>query len=135
MPTLNTLFLQPLPLLQFSGESSRCVGEVVARPHPVFCLARQVALFRMKQLPGRRRPMWLQQLISLAAIVIVTVWLVTLMRLLLVVGLIAAILLIPALKQIRLEIDQFERTQRGESAPPRDITPWHRRVWNRFHHR
>ena len=135
MSTLKTLFLLPLPLLQFSGESSRCVGEVVARPHPVFCLARQVALFRMKQLPGRRRPMWLQQLISLAAIVIVTVWLVTLLPLLLVVGLIAALLLIPVLKQIRVEMDQLERQQRGDPVAPRDVTPWHRRAWNRWHRR
>ena len=89
----------------------------------------------MKQLPGRSRPPWLQQLISFAALVIVTVWMVTLLPVLLVVGLIAALLLIPVLKQLRQEIDQFEQTQRGESVPPKDVTPWHRRVWNRWRSR
>ncbi len=86
----------------------------------------------MKQLPGRRRPPWLQQLISFAALVFVTIWMVTLLPVLLVVGLIAALLLIPVLRQVRQEIDHLERTQRGEPLQPRDVTPWHRRVWNRW---
>ena len=89
----------------------------------------------MKQLPGRSRPTWLQQLISFAVLVIVTVWMVTLLPVLLVVGLIAAVLLIPVLKQLRQEIDQIERTQRGDSVPPQDVTPWHRRLWNRWNSR
>ena len=86
----------------------------------------------MKQLPGRVRPPWLQQLISFAALVLVTIWLVTLLPVLLVVGLIAALLLIPVLKQIRQDIDHLERTQRDDPIQPRDVTPWHRRVWNRW---
>ena len=89
----------------------------------------------MKQLPGRSRPHWLQQLVSFAALVLVSVWMVTLLPVLLVVGLIAAVLLIPVLKKLRQEIDQLERTQRGDSIPPKDVTPWHRRVWNRWHSR
>ncbi|WP_114993694.1 hypothetical protein [Synechococcus sp. UW179A] len=89
----------------------------------------------MKQLPGRSRPSWLQQLIRWAALVIVTVWMVTLLPVLLVVGLIAAVLLIPVLKQIRQEMDHLDRSQRGDPLPPRDVTPWHRRVWNRWHSR
>ena len=89
----------------------------------------------MKQLPGRSRPHWLQQLISFAALVIVTIWMVTLLPILLVVGLIAAVLLIPVLKQIRYDMDQLDRSQRGDPLPPRDVTPWHRRVWNRWQSR
>jgi len=86
----------------------------------------------MKQLPGRARPPWLQQLISCAALGLVTIWMVTLLPVLLLVGLIAGLLLIPVLKQIRQDIDHLERTQRGEPIQPRDVTPWHRRVWNRW---
>ena len=89
----------------------------------------------MKQLPGRSRPPWIQQLISFAALVIVTIWMVTLLPVLLVVGLIAAVLLIPVLRQLRQEIDQIDRTQRVDNVAPKDMTPWHRRVWNRWHSR
>ncbi|KZR85265.1 putative conserved membrane protein [Synechococcus sp. BIOS-E4-1] len=89
----------------------------------------------MKQLPGRSRPAWLQQLLGFAALVIVTVWMVTLLPVLLIVGLIAAVLLIPVLKQIGQEMDHLDRSQRGEPSPPRDVTPWHRRIWNRWNSR
>ena len=87
----------------------------------------------MKQLPGRRRPAWIQKLISFGVLFLVTVWMVTLLPVLLVVGLIAALLLIPVLKQIRVEMDQLERQQRGDPVALRDVTPWHRRAWNRWH--
>ena len=51
----------------------------------------------MKQIPGRSRPAWLEQLLVFAALVIVTAWMVTLLPVLLVVGLIAAVLVIPVL--------------------------------------
>ena len=89
----------------------------------------------MKQLPGGSRPLWLKKLISFAVLVIVTIWTVTLLPVLLVMGLIAAVLLIPVLKKLRQEIDQIERTHRGDSVPPQDVTPWHRRVWNRWNSR
>ena len=89
----------------------------------------------MKRLPGHGRPPWLQQLISFAALVIATVWMVSLLPVLLVVGLIAALLLIPVLRQLRQDIEQLERKQRGDSSPPLDVTPWHRRVWNNWHRR
>ena len=60
---------------------------------------------------------------------------VTLVPVLLVVGLIAAVLLIPVLRQLRQEIDQIDRTQRGDNVAPKDVTPWHRRAWNRWHSR
>ena len=86
----------------------------------------------MKQLPGRGRPKWIQQLAALGAAVVATIWLVTLLPVLLFVGLIAGLLLIPVLRQLKIEVEQLERRQRGEPPLPRDVTPWHRRVWNRW---
>ena len=86
----------------------------------------------MKRLPGRRQPRWLQQLLALGVLVITTIWMITLIPLLLVVGLVAGVLLIPVLRMMRQEIDHLERSQRGEPEPPRDVTPWHRRMWNRW---
>ena len=86
----------------------------------------------MKRLPGRSQPRWLQQLLAWGVLVIATIWLVTFIPLLLVLGLIAAVLMIPVLRQLRQEIDKLERSQRGEPEPPRDVTPWHRRAWNRW---
>ena len=86
----------------------------------------------MKQLPGRGRPKWIQQLAALGAAVVATIWLVTLLPVLLFVGLIAGLLLIPVLRQLRLEVEQLERRQRGEPSLPRDVTPWHRRIWNQW---
>ena len=86
----------------------------------------------MKQLPGRGRPKWIQQLAALGAAVVGTIWLVTLLPVLLFVGLIARLLLIPVLRQLRLEVEQLERRQRGEPPLPRDVTPWHRRIWNQW---
>ena len=86
----------------------------------------------MKQLPGRGRPKWIQQLAALGAAVVGTIWLVTLLPVLLFVGLIAGLLLIPVLRQLRLEVEQLERRQRGEPSLPRDVTPWHRRIWNQW---
>ena len=74
----------------------------------------------MKRLPGHGRPPWLQQLISFAALVIATVWMVTLLPVLLVVGLIAALLLIPVLRQLRQDIEQLERCLLYTSPSPRD---------------
>ena len=86
----------------------------------------------MKQLPGPRRPKWIQQLAAIGVAVVATIWLVTLLPVLLFVGLIAGLLLIPVLRQLRLEVEQLERRQRGEPPLPRDVTPWHRGVWNRW---
>lgn len=89
----------------------------------------------MKRLPGRSQPRWLQRLLGLGVLVIATIWMITLIPLLLVVGLIAAALLIPVLRQMRQEIDRLERSQRGDPEPPRDVTPWQRRAWNRWQNR
>ncbi|OUX72518.1 MAG: hypothetical protein CBC50_05860 [Synechococcus sp. TMED90] len=86
----------------------------------------------MKQLPGPRRPKWIQQLAAIGVAVVATIWLVTLLPVLLFVGLIAGLLLIPVLRQLKIEVEQLERRQRGDPPLPRDVTPWHRRVWNRW---
>lgn len=86
----------------------------------------------MKRLPGRSQPRWLQQLLALGVLVMTTIWMITLIPLLVVVGLIAAVLLIPVLRQMRQEIDHLDRSRRGDPEPPRDVTPWHRRIWNRW---
>ncbi|NDD45161.1 MAG: hypothetical protein EBZ29_05835 [Synechococcaceae bacterium WB9_4xC_028] len=93
----------------------------------------------MKQLPGRSRPRWLRRLSAmLAGIVAATVaaiWLVTLLPVLLVVGLVAALLLIPVLRELRAELERMERVQQGPPPPLQDVTPWHRKAWNRWRER
>lgn len=86
----------------------------------------------MKQLPGRGRPRWLQQLVGVAAAVVAMVWLITLLPVLLVVGLVAAILLIPVLRQLRTELERMDQVRQGPPPPLQDVTPWHRKAWNRW---
>ena len=86
----------------------------------------------MKQLPGRSRPKWIQQLTATVVAVVTTIWLVSLLPFLLFVGLIAGVLLIPVLRQLRFEMERLERQQRGEPPLPRDFTPWYRRIWNHW---
>jgi len=88
----------------------------------------------MKQLPGRRRPRWLQQLAGFAAAVVLSVWLVTLLPVLLLVGLVAVLLLLPVLRQVRRELERIDSQQTpGSGRPPdafRNATPWQRKVRN-----
>jgi hypothetical protein len=83
----------------------------------------------MKQLPGKARPKWLVlagQGIALVVFVAVTV---SLLPVLLITSLVAALVLIPVLRQLRKEV---ERTSVTINAPTReemvDITPWHQRI-------
>ena len=88
----------------------------------------------MKQLPGRRRPRWLQQLAGFAAAVVLSVWLVTLLPVLLLVGLVAAVLLLPVLRQVRRELERIDAQQSQGSRPApdelRNATPWQQKVRN-----
>ncbi|EAU73054.1 hypothetical protein [Synechococcus sp. RS9916] len=88
----------------------------------------------MKQLPGRRRPRWLQQLAGFAAAVIVSIWLVSLLPVLLVIGLVAALLLLPVLRQLRRELERIDAQQSPGSRPAsdelRNATPWQQKVRN-----
>ena len=67
----------------------------------------------MKQLPGRTRPRWQQQLISGLVVglgfVVVAALLPIVLPIMLIAGLLAALALIPILRQLRSELD---------SAPP-----------------
>ena len=88
----------------------------------------------MKQLPGRRRPRWLQQLAGFATSVIVSIWLVSLLPALLVIGLVAALLLLPVLRQLRRELERIDAQQSPGSRPApdelRNATPWQQKVRN-----
>jgi len=89
----------------------------------------------MKQLPGRSRPRWLRRLSAMLAGIVAAIWLVTLLPVLLVVGLVAALLLIPVLRELRAELERMERVQQGPPPPLQDVTPWHRKAWNRWRER
>lgn len=89
----------------------------------------------MKQLPGQGRPRWLQQLLGFGATLLVTVWLVSLLPVLLIVGLVAGLALVPLLRQLRRELEKMDDVvQRPGIGPPassmRDATPWHQKLRN-----
>jgi Flp pilus assembly protein TadB len=69
------------------------------------------------------------------AATVAAIWLVTLLPVLLVVGLVAALLLIPVLRELRAELERMERVQQGPPPPLQDVTPWHRKAWNRWRER
>ena len=89
----------------------------------------------MKQLPGGRgRPRrWLQQLATGFAAVVATIWMVSLLPVLLLVALIAGLLLLPVLRQLRRDLESIEQAQgldRWPSDSLRNATPWHQRIRN-----
>lgn len=74
-------------------------------------------------------------LAGIVAATVAAIWLVTLLPVLLVVGLVAALLLIPVLRELRAELERMERVQQGPPPPLQDFTPWHRKAWNRWRER
>ena len=89
----------------------------------------------MKQLPGGRgRPRrWLQQLATGFAAVVATIWMVSLLPVLLLVALIAGLLLLPVLRQLRRDLESIEQAQSSNRRPAeslRNATPWHQRLRN-----
>ena len=70
----------------------------------------------MKQLPGRTRPRWQQQLVSGLAVglglVVMAALLPILLPIILIAGLVAALALIPILRQLRSELEQLDQVQR-----------------------
>ena len=91
----------------------------------------------MKQLPGQGRPRWLQQLLGFLALLLATVWLVSLLPVLLVVGLVAGLAMLPVLRQLRRELERMDdAVQRSDQGPPaasmRDATPWYQKLRNHF---
>ncbi len=83
----------------------------------------------MKQLPGKARPKWLVLVGQGLALVVFVAITVSLLPVLLITSLVAALVLIPVLRQLRKEV---ERTSVTINAPTReemvDITPWHQRI-------
>ncbi len=87
----------------------------------------------MKQLPGKTRPKWLVAVgQGIAAVVFVAIT-ASILPVLLIVSLVAALLLIPVMRQLRKEM---ERTAVTLNTPPReqmvDITPLHQRLRQEF---
>ncbi|MGC6482243.1 MAG: hypothetical protein ACON4T_01535 [Synechococcus sp.] len=95
----------------------------------------------MKQLPGQTRPRWLQQLIGLGVALMVSVWLLSLLPVLLIVGLVAGVLLLPVLRELRRELERLDPHQADQSGRPadglRNATPWQQKLrnWMRFERR
>jgi hypothetical protein len=91
----------------------------------------------MKQLPGRTRPRWQQQLISGLVVglglVVMAALLPIVLPIMLIAGLLAALALIPILRQLRNELEQLDQVQRKSSERiPMDVTPWQRKMWDRW---
>ena len=85
----------------------------------------------MKQLPGSRPRRWLQQLATGIAAVVATIWMLSLLPVLLLVALIAGLLLLPVLRQLRRDLEAIEQSQGPNRRPSdslRNATPWHQRL-------
>ena len=91
----------------------------------------------MKQLPGRTRPRWQQQLISGLVIglglVVMVPLLPILLPIMLIAGLLAALALIPILRQWRGELEQLDQVQKTSAERiPTDVTPWQQKLWDQW---
>ncbi|MGB4534194.1 MAG: hypothetical protein WBI13_09935 [Synechococcus sp.] len=94
----------------------------------------------MKQLPGRTRPRWQQQLISglviglgLVVMVVMVALLPILLPIMLIAGLLAALALIPILRQLRSELEQLDQVQKTSAERiPTDVTPWQQKLWDQW---
>jgi hypothetical protein len=83
----------------------------------------------MRLLPGKQRPQWLRMAAQVGAGALVVSALISALPVLLMVSLVTALALIPALRQLRKEMD---KSGLGADGPAReqmvDITPIHSRV-------
>ena len=90
----------------------------------------------MKQLPGRTRPRWQQQLISGLVVglglVVMAALLPIVLPIILIAGLLAALALIPILRQLRSELEQLDHVQRTSERIPMDVTPWQQKLWDQW---
>jgi hypothetical protein len=91
----------------------------------------------MKQLPARKRPRWQQQLISGLVVglglVVMLALLPIVLPILLIAGLLAALALIPILRQLRSELEQLDQVQqKSADRIPMDVTPWQQKLWDRW---
>ena len=88
----------------------------------------------MKQLPGRARPRWIQLIMTGVTTAIAIIWMVSLLPFLLLFTLVFAVLLIPVIRRLRLEMDEAGLNPGVHQQPGRrstvDVTPWHRQLRN-----
>ena len=64
---------------------------------------------------------------------VATIWILSLLPVLLLVALIAGLLLLPVLRQLRRDLESIEQTQSSNRRPAeslRNATPWHQRLRN-----
>ena len=70
----------------------------------------------------------------MVATLVATIWALTLLPALLGVGLLAALLLVPVLRQLRRELEQMESERQGGrhavATPVVNATPWQQRLRN-----
>ena len=87
----------------------------------------------MKQLPGKARPKWLVAVGQAIAVIVFVAMTASILPVLLIASLLAALLLIPVMRQLRKEV---ERTAVILNTPAReemvDITPLHQRLRQDF---
>ena len=82
-----------------------------------------------RQLPGRESPRWFRVVFAVLATAIATVWILALLPFLLLAALVLALLMVPALRRLRKEV-QIHHEEMNIDQPPVDVTPWHRQVRN-----
>ena len=87
----------------------------------------------MKQLPGKARPKWLLANSQAIAVVVFIAMTASLLPLLLIASLLAALLLIPVMHQLRKEVERIAATLNSPSRDEMvDITPLHQRLRQEF---
>ena len=91
----------------------------------------------MKQLPGQRSrtlPRWLKTGIAGLFTVMATIWLLSLLPVLLLAALVLSIALIPVTRRLRREMEEtgygIDEPKRSSHRRDLNITPWHRQLRN-----
>ena len=87
----------------------------------------------MKQLPGKARPKWLVATGQAIAAVVFVAMTASILPVLLIASLLAALLLIPVMLQLRKEVERTAVTLNTPSTEEMvDITPLHQRLRQKF---
>ena len=91
----------------------------------------------MKQLPGQRSrtlPRWLKTGFAGLITVMATIWLLSLLPLLLLAALVLSIALIPVTRRLRRDMEEagynVDKPWRSNQHRNLNITPWHRQIRN-----
>ena len=85
----------------------------------------------MKQLPGKRKAKWLQQLSSFAAAITAAICLVAITPIILLITIALAVAMIPVFYALHRQIQKehaWHSQQSNQSRQTVNITPWHRRL-------